>query len=184
MDGQGEPKLIERDNWAAPLLGAVLMLALSCLPVRAAERATPSGYPVPRYITLKFDEVYARAGPGEDHRLLWVYRVKGLPVQVVAEISEWRRVCDPSGGMAWVHKRLTDGRRNVLVTQTAPVAIRRKPKPQAEIAAYLNPRALAALIRCDKGWCKVKLDGVTGWVPTASLWGVSGALQCKARPAR
>jgi len=184
MDGQGEPQLIERNNWAAPVLAAALVLALSCLPARAAERATPSGYPVPRYITLKFDEVYARAGPGEDHRLLWVYRVKGLPVQVVAENSEWRRVCDPSGGVAWVHKRLTDGRRNVLVTQAAPVAIRKKPKAGAEVAAYLNPRSLAALIRCDKGWCKVKLDGATGWTPAQGLWGVAETLQCKGSRAR
>ena len=183
MDGQGEPQPIERNNWAAPLLAAALLLAISCLPARAAERATPSGYPVPRYITLKFDQVYARAGPGEDHRLLWVYRVKGLPVQVVAENSEWRRICDPAGGMAWVHKRLTDGRRNVLVTQGAPVAIRKKPKAEAEIVAYLNPRSMAALNRCEKGWCKVKLDGATGWTPARGLWGVSDALQCKA-PAR
>ena len=37
------------------------------------ERVTPSGLPVPRYVTLKFDAVNARAGPSDDHKLLWVY---------------------------------------------------------------------------------------------------------------
>ena len=38
----------------------------------APEKAptTPSGLPVPRYVSLKFDPVNARAGPGDDHRLL------------------------------------------------------------------------------------------------------------------
>ena len=62
--------------------------------------------PVPRYVSLKFDKVNARAGPGDDHKLLFVYRVRGLPLQVIAETSEWRRVCDPEGTLAWVHKRV------------------------------------------------------------------------------
>ncbi len=177
MYGQGEPQPNRRSRTLALL--ALAFASLVCASPAAAERSTPSGLPVPRYITLKFDKVYARAGPGEDHRLLWVYRVKGLPVQVVAENSEWRRICDPQGGMAWVHKRLTDGRRNVLRTQPGPAVIRRKPKPDAEIRAYLNPQALAALVRCEKGWCKVRVDRVTGWTPASGLWGTANAVQCR-----
>lgn len=177
MYGQGEPESKRRSF--AVLLGALAVLALAWAGPAAAERATPSGYPVPRYVSLKFDRVYARAGPGEDHKLLWVYRVKGLPVQVVAENSEWRRICDPQGGMAWVHKRLTDGRRTVLRTQPGPATIRSKPKPDAEVRAYLNPRAMAALVRCDKGWCKVRVDGVTGWTQASGLWGTASAVQCR-----
>jgi SH3-like domain-containing protein len=181
MDGQGEP----RSNWRFPaaLLGAATLLLALCGPATAAERQTPSGYPVPRYVSLKFDEVYARAGPGEDHRLLWVYHVKGLPVQVVAENSEWRRICDPQGGMAWVHKRLTDGRRTVLRTQPGALPLRKKPKPGGEVIAYLNSRAMAALVRCDDGWCKIRVDRVTGWAPASGLWGTSDAVQCRP-PAR
>ena len=96
-------------------LAALLVLAAAAPALAAnAERSTPSGLPVPRYVTLKFGEVNARAGPGDDHRLLWIYRVRGLPVQVVAETTEWRRICDPEQGLAWVHRRTTDGRRMVM----------------------------------------------------------------------
>lgn len=146
---------------------------------RAADRPTPSGYAVPRYVTLKFGKVNARAGPGDDHRLLWVYSTRGLPVQVVAETAEWRRVCDPEGGMAWVHKRVTDGRRAVINTRNRPAPLLRRPKPGVEPAAFLNVRAMASLVRCEKGWCKVKTDGATGWVREGALWGTSEALQCR-----
>lgn len=158
---------------------ATLAAALTAGVSLAADRPTPSGLPVPRYVSLKFDEVNARAGPGDDHRLLWIYRARGLPVQVVAETADWRRVCDPEGGLAWVHKRVTDGRRAVINTGKRPQALSRKPKAGAEPAAYLNVRAMAALVRCEKGWCKVKADRASGWVREGVLWGTSEAPQCR-----
>ncbi|CAN7484344.1 SH3 domain-containing protein [Phenylobacterium sp. LjRoot225] len=163
---------------AAATLGAALVAGAA----EAADRATPSGLPVPRYVSLKFDKVNARAGPGDDHRLLWVYRVRGLPVQVVAETAEWRRICDPEGELVWVHKRTTDGRRTAMNMQATPLPLRRRPKDVSHVVAYLNPRALAALVRCEEGWCRVKADDVSGWMPESKLWGTSEAIQC--RPGR
>jgi SH3-like domain-containing protein len=164
-------------QWAAA--GGVGLALAAGAGALAGERATPSGYPVPRYVTLKFGTVNARSGPGNDHRLLYVYKVKGLPLQVVAETSEWRRVCDPEGRIAWVHKRTTDGRRNVINMDARPEALSRRPKPGSEPAAYLGVRALADLVRCEKGWCKVKADGVAGWVREGALWGTAEAPQCR-----
>ncbi len=144
----------------------------------AAERSTPSGMPVPRYVTLKFDKVNARAGPGDDHRLLWVYRIRGLPLQVVAETSEWRRVCDPEGALSWVHKRTTDGRRSAMNTGSSPVALLRKPRADARPAAYLAPHAMADLDRCEKGWCRIKAEGGGGWAREGALWGSADRPQC------
>ena len=163
---------------AAASICAFSALASAGLDLAAAERPTPSGLPVPRYVSLKFDEVNARAGPGDDHRLLWVYHARGLPVQVVAENTEWRRICDPEGGLAWVHRRTTDGRRMVMRVSPEPVALRRKPKPAGKVNAVLNGRALAALVKCDKGWCRLRVDGVSGWVPAQSIWGADERPQC------
>jgi SH3-like domain-containing protein len=186
MHGQGEAqemmgapgRLLKRA--ALGLLAAVCAAGMAHS--AAAERQTPSGMPVPRYVSLKFDKVNARAGPGDDHRLLWVYRVRGLPLQVIAETSEWRRVCDPQGSTAWVHKRTTDGRRTVINTRTLAVELARKPKPSARPAAYLNPRAPATVERCDTGWCKVRLDGAAGWVREGALWGTAESQQCRPAP--
>jgi SH3-like domain-containing protein len=160
---------------AAATLGTVLVAGAA----DAADRATPSGLPVPRYVSLKFDRVNARAGPGDDHRLLWVYRVRGLPVQVVAETAEWRRICDPEGEMVWVHKRTTDGRRTAINMLATPLPLHRRPKEVSRVVAYLNPRALAALVNCDDGWCRLKADDVSGWARESEVWGASEAIQCR-----
>ena len=152
--------------------------ALAAAPPAPAERQTPSGMPVPRYVSLKFEKVNARAGPGDDHKLLWVYHARGLPLQVIAETLEWRRVCDPEGATAWVHKRVTDGRRTAINMQARPAPLYRRPRDDAKPGAYLNPKALATLDRCSKGWCKVKADHAGGWVREGQLWGTSDAIQC------
>ena len=109
---------------------------------------------------------------------LWRPTPSGLPVQVVAETREWRRICDPRGGLAWVHGRTIDGKRAVL-GRTPPAAIRTRPKMQSRIVAYLRPDALAALDRCKDDWCKIKVERVSGWVPSRAVWGATEAAQCR-----
>lgn len=168
---------------ATAALGAGVGAILGAGAAQAAQdRPTPSGLPVPRYVSLKFDKVNARSGPGDDHRLLWIYRVRGLPMQVVAETAEWRRVCDPEGQLVWVHKRTTDGRRTVINMNSAPAALRRRPKDSSRVVAYLNVRAIASLVRCDENhWCRVRADDVSGWTKAGELWGASDDIQCRPR---
>jgi SH3-like domain-containing protein len=185
MDGQGEAQQLVRAGRGllkTAMLGLLTACSLSAgshASEKSAERQTPSGMPVPRYVSLKFDKVNARSGPGDDNRLLFVYRVRGLPLQVVAETSEWRRVCDPQGALAWIHRRTTDGRRTTMNTAATPVALLRRPKEGSRTIAFLNSHSLAALDRCDKGWCKVRADHASGWVREGALWGTTEALQCR-----
>ena len=146
----------------------------------AAIRArTVSGFCVPRYLSLKRGEVLGRKGPGKDYPALWVYRAQGLPVQVVAETADWRRICDPDGGAAWVHRSMVDGRRTVMALGAAPIPLRRAPRAGSPETGLLNARALAALERCRGDWCQVRAGGVTGWTASGTLWGVAAARQCR-----
>ena len=179
---RGKAKAFWANAYGASVLGlAALLLAASAS--RAAERPdrpTPSGLPVPRYVSLKFDTVNARSAPGDDSRLLWVYHAKGLPVQVVAETAEWRRICDPERGLAWVHRRTTDGKRMVMRLQAQPLAMHAKADDKSPVVASLASRALADLDRCNKdGWCKLKAGHASGWVQAAEVWGTAEDPQCR-----
>jgi SH3-like domain-containing protein len=145
----------------------------------ASRRRTPSGLPVPRYVSLKFGEVNARGGPGDDYKLLWTYRARGMPLQVIAETADWRRVCDPEGGMAWVHQRTVDTRRTVMRTVAEPLDMHRSASVEAPVAARLAASAIAQLGECSEGWCKVAVGGVQGWIPRAEVWGTAPKAQCR-----
>ena len=149
-------------------------------PAAEAARKTPSGLLVPRYVTLKFGEVNARAGPGDDYRLLWTYRTRGLPLQVIAETQDWRRVCDPEGQVAWVHQRTVDNlHRTVMRMAAEPVAMRRHPDPKAGPVAMLEGRSLATLGTCRGDWCEVSAGRAKGWVPGTEVWGIADSPQCR-----
>ena len=161
-------------------LSKILLLSLVLTaPAYAAPKTTPSGLPVPRYVSLKFTEVNARGGPGDDYKLLWVYHAKGLPLQIVAETYDWRRVCGPDGSLAWVHRRTVDARRTVMRTSAQPLTLHRGANLKSPAAAYLAPRALANLDSCKNGMCRLSVDGVRGWAAQPEVWGLSDAPQCK-----
>ena len=166
-------------GWALLALGACGDRGLEGKDCPAGVKAkTPSGYCIPRYLSLKRGEVYGRKGPGKDYPPSFVYHAQGLPVQVIDETSEWRRICDPDGGSAWVSRSMVIGRRTVMAQGAQPIPLRRFPKAGAGAGAFLNARALASLEQCRAGWCKVSVGRASGWVQESEVWGIAPTPQC------
>ena len=44
-----------------------------------------------------------------------VYKQAGLPVKVIAETIDWRKIEDPDGTQVWVHKRNLDSKRTLII---------------------------------------------------------------------
>ncbi len=145
----------------------------------APDFDTPSKAPVPRWAMLRKDEVYARNGPSKDNPKVWTYRVADLPVQIISETKDWRLICDPSHGVAWVSKTMLQAQKTVM--STGRLELRASPNDQSPVKAYLRPNALASLNKCDKDWCKISVGGVEGWAQASALWGTQATAAC-ARP--
>lgn len=147
-------------------------------------RPTPSGQPVPRWLSLKSDEVRARYGPGLDYRILWEYRARGLPVQVIAETREWRKICDPDGAVAWVHRSVVSSRRSVLNRSDGEIGIHARRSDGSPLRARLSPNALVSVDECEEGWCQVQAGRRRGWVRQSAVFGTQDRALCNAaRPA-
>ena len=168
-------------------LAALTALALMPVahPVHAetTEYDTPSKLPVPRWAMLRKNEVYARSGPSKDNPVKWTYKIAGLPVQIISETRDWRLICDPSGGVAWVSKTMLQSQKTVINGNNGQrLEMRLSPGDAGPVTAYLKPRAMAQLGKCKKDWCKVSAGGSSGWVPVSALWGMQTAPVCQ-RPA-
>jgi SH3-like domain-containing protein len=166
---------------------AVLLLALGACEGKGGEGAdcpvgpkpkTPSGFCLPRYVSLKRGEVFGRSGPGRDYPVVFTYHARGLPVQVVDETIDWRRICDPDGGTVWISRAMTDGSRMVMAVGTDPIALRAQPSDTAAVTAWLRPRSVAALGAANGDWRQVTADGATGWLKTSEVWGLAAPAQC------
>jgi SH3-like domain-containing protein len=141
-------------------------------PALAQSCDTPSGFPVPRFVTLAYDEAAGRAGPSGDHPISWMYVRRGLPVEVIAETPDWRRVRDPGGEVVWMHKRLLSGRRALWAQE--PADLRARPDDEASLIARIEPGARLWLERCRGGWCRLEADGRRGWAEARLFWGAYG----------
>lgn len=133
-----------------------------------------SGQPVPRYASLKYDEVNGRAGPSTDYPVRWNYERAGLPVIVVRESKDWRMIRDPVGDEVWINKSQLAGQRTAITTDTG--AIYRDPRLDAVRVATFSAGAVVSLGDCGNTWCAVTADGRKGWVRRAHLWGADPLL--------
>jgi SH3-like domain-containing protein len=88
---------------------AFLLIALVGRPAGAAD--TP-----PYFLSIKNEKTFMREGPGENHRIKWIYHRKGLPVEVIASFEVWRRVRDADGEIGWIHVAVLSRERTAVVT--------------------------------------------------------------------
>lgn len=138
---------------------------------RVSAEATPSGFTVPRFVSLKFGKVNARTGPSRDHPIAYQYQRRGLPLVVVAETEMWRKVRDIHGDEAWVRKPALSGERRAIALATLP--LRAKPTDTARTVARLEKGAVVELDDCNAdGFCRIRTEGgLKGWGRRYDLWG-------------
>jgi SH3-like domain-containing protein len=145
-------------------------------PAAAAEKVgTDSGLPIPRFASLKADKVNVRKGPSTDQAIVWVFARAGLPVEVIAESDNWRRVRDSTGAAGWVFHSLLSGRRTALISPWVKdgktVPLYRSKSTSASVVAKLQPNVLANIVSCDGKWCEISVDDYSGYVQQELLWG-------------
>jgi SH3-like domain-containing protein len=140
-----------------------------------ADRQTgPSGLPLPRFVSLKAEKVNVRRGPSSDHAVAWVFQRKGMPVEIVAEFENWRRIRDSDGEEGWILQNMLSGKR------TAAVAPWRRGQTMSlyqsagggGMVARLQADVIGEIEACTGEWCRISAGGYEGWIEQTMLWGV------------
>ena len=142
---------------------------------KGAKSVGPSGLPLPRFVSLKAERVNVRRGPSSDHDVAWVFQRKGLPVEIVAEFENWRRVRDSDGAEGWVYQSMLSGRRTGVVApwrkdDTLPLFS--DPEAGSGLVAKFKPGVLTSIEKCTGQWCDISAGGYEGWIEQRMLWGV------------
>jgi len=135
----------------------------------AAENDT--GQKLPRFVSLRSDQVNLRVGPGENYPIQWVLTRKEMPVEITKEFENWRMIRDWQGTEGWVHERMLTGKRAVVI-KGGIRTLHRQPDVAAPPVARAEPGVIAKLLECRADWCRVDAADHTGWVQRGDLWGV------------
>lgn len=135
-------------------------------------KGSSTGLPIPRFVSLRSDEVNLRAGPGTRYPIEWVYKRRGLPVEILREFDVWRLVEDPDGTKGWVHQATLTGRRSFMITG-ADATLRREPQDDAAAVAILKVGVVGHLRSCTakSDWCQVQAGDYRGYLRRNQFWG-------------
>jgi SH3-like domain-containing protein len=138
-----------------------------------ADIGTITGLKLPRWVSLRTDEVNLRVGPGVRFPVEWQYHRRDLPVQILREVEVWRLIEDQEGVKGWVHQATLVGHRSFVVTGTVEVLMRQAPDPAAAPVARLQPGVVGRLRACDaaSAWCEVQVADYRGFLQRRDLWG-------------
>jgi len=134
--------------------------------------------PLPRFVSLKAARVNLRVGPGKDYAVSWLYLKPGLPVEIIQQYDQWRRIRDAEGTEGWVHRSLLSGDRTALTApwlkgkRDATVAMHRSAATDGPVVAEMEPGVVTRVSECSFGWCQVEAAGRRGFVAQNEIWGV------------
>ena len=138
-----------------------------------AFSAESSGLPLPRFVSLRSDEVNLRTGPGVRYPVDWIYTRRDLPVEVIAEFETWRKIRDWQGTEGWVHQSMLSARRMVVITGSQR-KLRADPDEKAPALALLDANVVGRLLSCPRAraYCRMDVENIQGWLKRDEFWGV------------
>lgn len=170
-----------RPGWLPSLLTS-MMMGMIALPALAQQSGQPdrgtgpvTKLPIPRFVSLKPSDTPMREGPSKDHRIKWVFKREGLPVEVIGEHENWRRIRDSEATDGWVYHGRLSNRRTVIVLAGKERKERdlfSRESDASAVVARLQPGVIANVESCSPDWCKVAVEGFEGFLKKDALWGV------------
>ena len=152
------------------LMVAITMPEKVALAQEQLEIGRSTGLPVPRFVSLKRDKVNVRFGPGKQYPINWVFTQRGIPVEIIAEFDNWRKIRDYEGTEGWINAGLLNSRRTIMV-QGAIRDLKRTASATARVLLRAEPGVLGELFYCRESWCHVEIEGRRGWLQRGEFWG-------------
>lgn len=171
-------------------LGLVLLVGLGLFGLASATGApglvgeasaqavgpNKSGLPLPRFVTLKSSRVNLRIGPGRNYPVDWMYTKSGLPVEIIQEYDNWRRIRDSEGTEGWINQSLLSGRRSGIAApwfkgKEMSIPMMRDRDEASRQVALIEPGAMGTIETCDGKWCEMRFGSYRGYVIQSLIWG-------------
>ena len=158
-------------------LAMIAFAIMPSIPAHAQSAALgPSGLPLPRFVSLKSDKVNLRVGPGVSYAVDWLYLKSGVPMEIIQEYDNWRRVRDAEGAEGWINQALLSGARTGIAApwlrgKDAKLLLRAEADASSRIVAKLEPGVIGRIKTCDGEWCEMVFSGHAGWISQTQIWG-------------
>jgi SH3-like domain-containing protein len=148
----------------------VFILSIVIMTIAHASYAR-TNLSLPRFVTVKTTEANVRSGPGLRYRIEWVMVRPNMPLEVIAEYEQWRKIKDIQGDEGWIHRSMLSNRKTVIVTGEKQI-LRKSSHPDSAPVAQIEVGVNAKLLACGKEACRISANNINGWINSSNLWGI------------
>lgn len=129
---------------------------------------------LPRHGALRSSKINLHVGPGQQYPVDWVLVCKNLPVMIMNEFGQWRRIRLFDGTTGWVHKSLLSQKPTSIIV--SPIVLRQKSVATSAPIVQLSRGVVVELLKKRKQWVQVVVHSaaygkIIGWIPQQALWG-------------
>ena len=137
-----------------------------------AKKGSVTNLDLPRFVSLKSDDINLRVGPSVNYPIKLKYVQKNLPVEIIDEFDVWRKIIDHENNAGWVHKSLLKGDRFILILITNGNFKNIFNRPNGNIIGTIQNNNIVILESCIYKWCYISTNEIKGWVSKNNIWGV------------
>jgi len=136
-----------------------------------AKTGSVTGLDIPRFVSLKSNDVNMRVGPSVNYPIKIKYIQKNIPVEIIKEFDVWRQVKDFKNNIGWLHKSLIQGDRYVLINLDQK-EIDIFSRPNGYKIGLIKKNNILKLKKCLISWCYINNSNLSGWINKEEIWGV------------
>ena len=122
------------------------------------------------FLSLKNNEVNLRQGPSFEYPIKFIYKKKYLPLKVLDESENWRKIRDLENNSGWIHISQLSKKKTAICIKNNSV-LYKKSTIFSKPIAKLEAGRLVLIKKCKMKWCKITTGDFSGWVYKNSLWG-------------
>ena len=122
------------------------------------------------FLSLKNNEVNLRIGPSFEHPIKLIYKKKYLPVIMVDQSENWRKINDFENNSGRIHISPLSKKKSAINIKKNSI-IFKKPTIFSKPVAKVETGRLILIKKCKIKWCKITSGKYNGWIEKNYLWG-------------
>ena len=153
----------------------IFILILFCFFVDKSFAETfgkETGLKIPRFVSTKSDNINLRVGPSINYPIILKYVVNNLPLEIIQEHGEWRKIIDYQKNSGWIHKSLLKGNRNGIIISKKNNSAPLFNNPEGNEVGQIGIKNIVSIKKCVISWCKISILEKNFWINIENIWGV------------
>ena len=122
-------------------------------------------------MTLRYNEVNLRQGPSNEYPIKIFYKKKYLPVLIMDQSENYRKIIDHENNTGWIHISQLSKKKAAIIKNDDLIMFSRTTIFSKPIVMLKKGR-LTKIKKCKENWCKAESGNFKGWLKKDSLWGL------------